>query len=325
MAWRYAGRLHVVLDPGSTTGVTSRIGHFDAVNGHCFQMVSGAMSLVEFNAGVATTVPRASWNVDPLDGTGPSGYNVDFTKGVIFAFDMQWLGFGRVRCGVSIDGRVFVAHQFSHAPSSVSTAITAPYMRYAALPVRYDITSSGGADAMHMTCGTVISESGDLLFAQPFSVASTTALTVSSATFAPLFTIKLRPDGGAQPWNRVNIRLTSANFINTTNTSFIAWALVKNVTFAGTAPTYVIVDASNSAVQYCAHIAATTASGGYTFASGFSESRSATVNLVDNSIANAVALNSSIAGVAETLTLMIAKVSGSNADMFGGMTWEEVI
>lgn len=67
-------------------------------------------------------VARSNWN-DPLDGTGPSGCNVDFTKAQIFMMDQEWLGVGQVRMGVVIDGNIHFTYYWTH---SGSNAVTQP-------------------------------------------------------------------------------------------------------------------------------------------------------------------------------------------------------
>lgn len=45
---------------------------------------------------VGTYVTQGNFNVDNLDGTGPSGMVLDTTKGNVFQIDYQWLGFGGI-------------------------------------------------------------------------------------------------------------------------------------------------------------------------------------------------------------------------------------
>ena len=64
-----------------------------------------------YTSGIATEkrIPQSQWNVDKCDGTGVSGFNIDFTKTQLSFIDFQWLGVGRVLCGFAHEiGRAHV-------------------------------------------------------------------------------------------------------------------------------------------------------------------------------------------------------------------------
>jgi len=87
---------------------------------------------------VDTRVEQAAWSIDPLDGTGPSGVVVDWSKSQILLLDLQWLGVGRVRAALDIDGAVVPFHDFNHA-----NVLESVYMSRATLPVRYEVRNVG--------------------------------------------------------------------------------------------------------------------------------------------------------------------------------------
>ena len=98
---------------------------------------------------------QAEWNIDKMDGTGPSGITLDFTKSQIFVFDYQWLGVGRVRCGFNFDGKTYYCHYFNHGNKIAGT-----YMRTPNLPLRAEIRALNGATtgSMKKICASIISE-----------------------------------------------------------------------------------------------------------------------------------------------------------------------
>lgn len=106
---------------------------------------------------VETKVAQASWNKDPLNGTGPSGMTIDLTKINVFWIDYQWLGAGRVRFGVHApDGSRVVCHQFQNAGQNAL-----PYMRTGTLPVYYEnvnTTATGSSSQLRSVCSGVYSE-----------------------------------------------------------------------------------------------------------------------------------------------------------------------
>ena len=72
-----------------------RWGVFDDQNGLFFgQNVANGIFVAIRRAGVDTIIPQSSWNVDPLDGTGPSGATLNLAKGNIFQIVFTWYGYG---------------------------------------------------------------------------------------------------------------------------------------------------------------------------------------------------------------------------------------
>lgn len=104
------------------------------------------------------TVAQSSFNIDKLDGTGPSGITFDPTKTQILVIDYQALYVGRVRMGLDVNGVVYYFHQFVH-----SNLIAYPYIQIASLPVRAGMTCTGTVSTtMLFICSSVISEGGNL-------------------------------------------------------------------------------------------------------------------------------------------------------------------
>jgi hypothetical protein len=88
---------------------------------------------------VDTKVKQENWSLDPCDGTGPSGYNLDLTKIQMAYIDYSWYGAGKIRFGFKDQkGHVKYFHEFLH-----NNQFTEAYMRAGNLPARYEITSNG--------------------------------------------------------------------------------------------------------------------------------------------------------------------------------------
>jgi hypothetical protein len=100
---------------------------------------------------------QENWNLDKMDGTGPSGITLDFSKSQIFIIDFEWLGVGRVRCGFNINGITYYCHQFLNANNINGTYITNPN-----LPIRAEIRSMGAfSGSMKTICASIMSEGGE--------------------------------------------------------------------------------------------------------------------------------------------------------------------
>jgi hypothetical protein len=159
----------------SNLNVAKRVGYFGNRNGVFFQQrgdgtTRGELSIVmrSFVTGSIVDTPvyqndpsntgRATWNIDSMDGTGPSGYNLDVTKAQLLFIDFQWLGVGRVRVGFVHDGLYIIAHEFYH-----TNEIPTVYWSLPSQPVRCEIrnlAATSGSASMDQMCSTVISEGG---------------------------------------------------------------------------------------------------------------------------------------------------------------------
>ena len=89
---------------------------------------------VNISKTIDTRVPQSQWNLDKADGTGPSGFNVDFTKMQMFYVDYSWYGAGFIRWGLrGTNGDVFYVHKMKN-----NNVNNEAYMRSGNLPARYE-------------------------------------------------------------------------------------------------------------------------------------------------------------------------------------------
>lgn len=143
--------------------VRSRLGYFDGNNGCFFEVdgTNGPSVVLRSNVGGVITevrVLQTNWNVDRLDGNGISGATVDFDKAQVYSIDFQWLGAGRIRFGLFINGIFTYCHVMP-----LGNSLSGPFMNTACLPVRCEITNTGvaaSATIMKEICISVVSEGG---------------------------------------------------------------------------------------------------------------------------------------------------------------------
>lgn len=82
-------------------------------------------------------VPQSQWNIDKMDGTGPSGVNINLSKMQMFYIDYSWYGAGAIRFGFKDHkGEVIYCHRMTHANVN-----TEAYMRSGNMPARYESAS----------------------------------------------------------------------------------------------------------------------------------------------------------------------------------------
>lgn len=83
--------------------------------------------------------PQRDWNVDTLDGTGPSGYNILPWRMQMIAIQYTWYAVGFIEFMLrGGDGRFVFLHRIRN-----SNVNTEAYMRTANLPVRYEVENTG--------------------------------------------------------------------------------------------------------------------------------------------------------------------------------------
>jgi hypothetical protein len=86
---------------------------------------------------VDTRVPQAEWSIDPCDGSGPTGYNLNLSRIQMVYIDYSWYGAGKIRFGFKTgDGQVQYVHEFVH-----NNLLYESYFRSGNLPARYEVVT----------------------------------------------------------------------------------------------------------------------------------------------------------------------------------------
>jgi hypothetical protein len=297
-----------------------RAGYYSRTNGFYLELDGTQLSFVErsYVTGslVETRVLQSDWNIDKLDGTGPSDITLDISKAQILFSEYEWLGVGSVRLGFAIDGYFIVAHQFNHA-----NYLTTPYMTTASLPVRYEIENTGTtstSSSLGQICTTVISNGGYSRRTENWSAARSTTANVSTSYF-PLVSIRLavgREDSVILP--------AAASILPTADGSY-EWALIRNATITG--GTWVAHTPSTGNVEY--NITATAMTGGTEVSVGFLDSTkqsTSAVNIGDGLQRFDLQLGRTNAAtpVSDTITLALRSLGGNKSGI-GSISWVDLL
>ncbi len=84
-------------------------------------------------------VPQSQWNMDKVDGTGPSGYTLDISKMQMAYIDYTWYGAGFIRFGFrAVNGDIVYCHKMPN-----NNVNTSAYMRSGNLPGRFETINFG--------------------------------------------------------------------------------------------------------------------------------------------------------------------------------------
>jgi hypothetical protein len=292
------------------TNVVSRVGYFDANNGVFFyrDALGAAVGLRTSVTGapITTLVRQVDWNLDTLDGTGPSGKTLDLDQTQIVWIDFQWLGVGRVRYGYNIDGNLIYCHEINN--SNVQQTV---YMTTGNLPLRYEIVNVGvapSASEMKQICSTVISEGGFTPYGVVRSAdVGSTARAASAGTPLPLLSIRLKAS-----YPRATIVPLRFSALPVGNDDFRV-RLMLNAALTG--PAWNPVSAT-AATEF--DIAATAIAGGNALWTFYTNE--ATSN--DFSELSSLDLVADVAGVSDILTVEVTPIA--NANVLGALNYREL-
>ena len=315
-----------VMSPHKTN-LRQRVGYFTVDNGFYLERSDLTASRISFvkrsfvtGSIVNTPVDRNDWNMDKLDGTGPSLLTLDLDSPQILFIDIEWLGVGSVRMGFVIDGQFIHCHTFHHA--NLSSSPKGAYIQTACLPIRSEIENVGttaSSSTYKQICCTVISEGGYALSGRPrtFGQELSPGVRLTTAgTYYPVVSIRLNPDNpGAL------VVPSSASFlpINTGNYRY-------KINVGGTIAGAVWANAySNSQVQYNSNTTATI-SGGIDLFSGYLTSTvqaGGSLLVIGENLFKYQLERDTFANTTTPLTLMIT-CGTATVNVAGSMTWEEV-
>lgn len=103
----YAANVGIGFRFNQQAGAEADWGYYDNLDGIFFRYrTATGYQLVIKRDGVETTINRADWNTDKLDGTGPSGINIDANSGYVFEIDYTWYGYGPISWSILDKGQV---------------------------------------------------------------------------------------------------------------------------------------------------------------------------------------------------------------------------
>ena len=297
-----------------------RAGYFGSANGMYFEANGTTVSFVERNSvtgSVAETkVNQADWNIDVMDGTGPSGFTLDPSKAQILYMDIEWLGLGTVRMGFVINGLFVHCHSFHHA-----NLIEGTYITTASLPLRQEITNIGdtsGVSRQKQICSSVLSEGGYELRGKQQAVGTpiATPRTLTTAdTYYPVISLRLKSDR----LDAIAI-ITAASFLGVDSGNY-NWRIVAGNTV--TAGTWVSAG-NNSSVEY--NLTGTATSGGRVLASGWLSSTNQSagnIDLLKEALFKFQLERNTFTSTPEVISLVVACDTAS-AKTYSTLDWEEI-
>jgi hypothetical protein len=149
----YAGEAGIgVRIPISPTGTQiARWGLFDTENGVFFGSTSTNIFVAIRRGGVDTVINQSAWNVDKLDGTGPSGATLTLSEGNIYQIVFTWYGYGVIEFRVVIPDPTTLAQEVitvNRFSPTGQTSFIDPNQ-----PLRAEIDNAGTATSFNLFVG----------------------------------------------------------------------------------------------------------------------------------------------------------------------------
>jgi hypothetical protein len=204
----------------------------------------------QITAGVAnseTFVSQSQWNIDTMDGNGPSRFSLNPQKGNVYQVGFQYLGFGNTRFAIEdpSTGQFQPAHMIEQSNVRTTPVLTNPF-----ISALWEASNAGsttpvtlkGASAATFTEGAVLQNVG-----AAFSIAASKA----SVTTAEVPILTIRPDrlfAGEVGYGEVDIARFFSTSIETGNQS-ITIKIYKNLRLTGPA-NFQYVNQTQSSVSY---------------------------------------------------------------------------
>jgi hypothetical protein len=309
-----------VLSPAKTN-LRQRIGYYGAANGMYLELDNTTLSFVERSSSTGslleTRVAQSDWNIDPLNGTGPSNLTLDPTKAQILWMDIEWLGLGTVRMGFVINGKFIHCHSFHHA-----NIITSTYITTASLPLRYEITNTAAtasASTLKQVCSTILSEGGYELRGLQQAIGTTITsphVLTTAGTYYPVISLRLK----SAALDAIVI-LTALSILAATANANYSWRVVASATTTGGTWTSA---GTESSVEY--NLTGTATAGGRILAQGYFSSTNQSTSSVDILKEALFKFQLERNGLTTTpyeLSLVVA-ASSATSNVHASMDWEEI-
>lgn len=298
------------------TGVTKRIGYYSSsttspftadLDGLFFESAGDVTINIRQTGSVTETTKQSSWNVDKMDGTGVSGITIDWEQNIIFVIDFEWLGVGRVRWGVVINGLIYYVHDSNHA--NVTSGV---YMSSPNQPLRWEIIQGGAtAGSFNYVCASVNSEGSINKLGKILSdnLGTSWVNANSNSSKYALLGIRLQTDKSDTLIDILDYSVLSKT---SDNQLIEVWL---NPTVSGT---FTYNDVTNSSVQIAKGSGATVSGGTLLFSSYVAQQTAESI-----SVENAIRLGITLAGVQDEIVLTANPLT-SNSDVFGALSWREL-
>lgn len=183
---------------------------------------------------IDTRRPQSSWNIDKMDGTGASGYNLDLSKMQMYYIDYSWYGAGAIRFGFK-NNRGEISYCDRIANNNVNTEA---YMRSGNMCARYETNTLNPYTILTSTLSSGTSTGG--------------TITVADASqFPPSGTVYITSSlNRTGPIEYISYSARTGNVLTIANRAVYGGVPSANTfTYSATTPTQVALHSPQNAVS----------------------------------------------------------------------------
>jgi hypothetical protein len=296
------------------------MGHFFELSGNQWFVVERYNS--DNNINNVTRVAQSNWNIDPMNGLGPSGFTLTESNPTLLLFiERQWLGVGIVRMGLYFNATPYYCHQFQ------LRTIRRPYTHLNKLPIRFEIEKVAGGSANSASMAAICS-SGQIggnyiplgaIFSIPANLLSA-HVRVGITELRPILLIRLQ-----QQYCRATFKLLDTEFYGSAAGFY---SVLRNPAVSGTI-TWTKHPDPSSLIEYAyfpsGSTSTRTVSGGLCIRSGFYSARSALQDgIATSELITRTQFSSDIKGKPDILCLAMGAFT-ANTDVNANARWIEIV
>jgi hypothetical protein len=264
------------------------------------------VSVIVIKDGVYDTIPQSSFNVDKLDGTGPSGMTIDITKGNVFQIQFQWHGFGNLKFFVQEQntGKYTLFHTYLRTNLHTSVTVSNPIFS-----IRGFIENTSNATTLNMyLSGMAIFNEGEIRKSGPVHYIDNLVGGIGKDNYVHLLSIRNKTVYNSAT-NHIQLFILDMEFSNDHN-SHGSIVIYKNSTLSNT--TWTHIDENHSIVEYTNNASISTSG---VKSKGLFIGKDGTISF-DPKVEFYLSPG-------ETLTIVGKENNGSNGVMTVGINWQE--
>lgn len=238
-----------------TGNTTQEIGLKNSENGFTFAYINGVLGINYTSNSVTTFIPQSSFNIDKIDGTGLSGFNIDVTKGNLGKIQFQYLGFGDIQFFIKPSNSTgFIEiHRINYTNANTVPSVFKPYYKM------YMFVSNASnptvAVSMKSASFSACLQGSLPIYTQPTSIRN---LKTGITTETNIITVRNNTtiNGGT---NFIPVKLLTFSASTSASNRSVVFRIIKNATIGGT-PVFNNISTTDSVLA--TDTAGTTVTGG---------------------------------------------------------------
>lgn len=297
-----------------STNVVSELGFGDSLDGVFFGW-NGTEPYINVRSSTSGSAvddikPQSTWNIDKLNGSGPSGITLNLSKLQYLRIQFSWLGVNEVVWSLVINGNLVRIHKQTY--TNLADTI---FMRQAILPLRYRLYSIGTPSApmtLSCLCQHIASEGQKVEIGTTASINSGSTEILVDNNPRLISAVRLNPT-----FNRFSAKPLSFSLQRISNTETIFWRVLLNPGGNAGSLTWTNTSAllqfnSNTISQATEYTSEYVIESGYIPAGG-GQGNASSSGKTDTTFEQDIFLGRTIAGTSDIIAVEARRISGNGS------------